>query len=166
MQDSRFESLVEEHKDAVYRQLARVCGHQEDAEDALASALMLAFQKYESLNSPEAFRTWLAMIGRRVCFRMKSHPAMVPVWEMAEKLGLDDAEIPQVEMQVLKGCINEAIDGLSETYREVYVLCEIEERTVPEAAAMLGISEAAAKSRLLRAREMVRDQLDHSICAI
>jgi DNA-directed RNA polymerase specialized sigma24 family protein len=62
-----FEGQVRLHKDAVYRQMIRVCNHREDAEDALATALLLAFKSYDRLESDEAFRTWLGTIGKRVC---------------------------------------------------------------------------------------------------
>lgn len=166
MDATRFEKLVNQHKDSVYRQMARVCSHREDAEDALATALMLAFQSADRLSSEEAFRSWLSTIGRRVCTRMRSSPSMQPVLELAEDLKVINNDPEPFEMEVLKGCVQEAVNDLPEIYREVYQACEIEERTVPEVAEGLGLSVAATKSRLLRARAMVRERLDHSICAI
>jgi len=75
-----------------------------------------------------------------------------------------DDHVGEMEMAVLKGCVLEAYEGLPLIYRDVYRLAELEERTVKETAEQLGISEAAAKSRLLRAREMVRTRLDGSVC--
>lgn len=161
----RFEQLVRKHKDAVYRQMVRVCSHREDAEDALATALMLAFKASEQLKDQNAFRTWLGTIGKRVCTRMRQHPGIHEVWELAESKGLIDDSPDAMEMQVLKGCIKEAVELLPIAYRSVYVACEIEDRSVEEAAKAAGISLAAAKSRLHRARAMVRETLDHSICS-
>jgi RNA polymerase sigma-70 factor (ECF subfamily) len=70
-----------------------------------------------------------------------------------------------MDLTILKGCVKDAVELLDESYRDVYLMCEIEERTVEEAATALGLSVAAAKSRLLRARTKVRETLDHSICA-
>ena len=165
MQPAKFESLVRQHKDAVYRQMARVCGRKEDAEDALATALMLAYRASDQLTSNEAFRTWLGTIGKRVCTRMREHPSIQKTLEYAEDHGFNDSELSEFDVAILKGCVNEAIEALPDLYRAVYVKCEIEEATVPEAATELGITPAAAKSRLLRARAIVRDALDHSICA-
>ena len=165
MQASRFERLVREHKDAVYRQMMRVCSAREDAEDALATALMLAYQSVDQLKDDGAFRSWLGTIGRRVCTRMRRNPSIQNVWEYAEERDLLDPEIAPFEMEVLKGCVKEAVEKLPKSYRTIYVACEIEERSIAEVANREAISEAAVKSRLHRARKMVRDQLDHSICA-
>ena len=51
-----FERLANEHKDAVYRQMLRVCGNREDAEDVLIEALLKAYQHMHQLNDPAAFR--------------------------------------------------------------------------------------------------------------
>ena len=165
MQSAKFESLVRRHKDAVYRQMVRVCGHKEDAEDALASALMLAFRASDKLSSDEAFRTWLGTIGKRVCTRMRSHPSIEKALEYAIEHGFVDNHASEFDLSLLKGCVRDAVETLPEIYRTVYERCELEELTVPQAADELGITPAAAKSRLLRARAIVRENLDRSVCA-
>jgi len=160
-----FERLVRKHKDAVYRQMVRVCSHREDAEDALASALLLAFKSADQLASDESFRAWLGTIGKRVCSRMRHHPSIEQAFDFAIENRIVAEETDGFDLQILSGCVKEAVDELPEIYRGVYLACEIEGATVPEAADRLGIGLAAAKSRLLRAREMVRDRLDQSICA-
>lgn len=165
MSAEHFEALVNEHKDAVYRQMARVCGNREDAEDALATAIMNAFQAYDRLGSDEAFRAWLGTIGKRVCYRMRSHSGITRALEFAEEHDLVTPNLDEMELTLLKGCVKDAVDALEEGYRDVYLMCEIEERTLEEAADTLGLTIAAAKSRLFRARQRVRETLDHSICA-
>jgi len=165
LERDQFESLVNQHKDSVYRQMIRVCGHREDAEDALASALMFAFKASETLKADAAFRNWLGTIGTRVCTRMRSHAGMNLALEYAEQHDLLATEEKEFDMAILKGCVQDAVEHLPETYRSVYTLCELEENTVPETAIELGISTAAVKSRLLRSREMIRKSLDHSVCA-
>lgn len=160
-----FDALVRKHKDAVYRQMVRVCGHKEDAEDALAGALMLAFQASDQLTSDGAFRAWLGTIGKRVCTRMRSSPSIQRALEYAEEHDLIDERVSEFDLAILKGCVNDAVEALPEIYREIYVQCELEEATIPQAASELGITAAAAKSRLLRARALVRELLDRSVCA-
>jgi DNA-directed RNA polymerase specialized sigma24 family protein len=63
-----FDALTRQHKDSVYRQLLRVCGNHEDAEDVLVEALLKAYRHLNQLRDSEAFRAWLAQIGRRVCW--------------------------------------------------------------------------------------------------
>lgn len=162
------EDLILEHKDAVYRQMVRVCGDYDDAEDALAEAMLRAYQASESLRDEESFRAWLATIGRRVCGRMRRHASLAPVIALAGMdLAADPAPTPDEEaaMSETKSCIRSAIESLGHEYREVYVLREMEGISGEEVAERLGISLAAMKSRLHRARAMVRESLDRSVCA-
>lgn len=165
MDSGKFESLMRRHKDSVYRQMVRVCGNADDAEDALGQAMLLAFQAADQLESPDRFRGWVATIGTRVCSRMRHHASFQQVLDEVENRGWREPRaITEFDMPVLKSCVRDAIARLPETYRLIYQLCEIEEEPVAEAAAKIGISHAAAKSRLLRAREFVRKELDASIC--
>ena len=160
----RFERLLNEHKDAVYRQMVRVCNHREDAEDALSGAMLQALRAMDQLKDDRAFRSWLATIGRRVCVRMREKTGMREVLTLLEDLDMR-AHGEEMDVPVLRGCVKDAIDALPDKYRSIFLQCEIEEQTVAEAAKSHGISLAAAKSRLLRARAMIRATLDQSICA-
>jgi RNA polymerase sigma-70 factor (ECF subfamily) len=164
MKSNRFETLVNTHKDAIYRQMLRVCGHREDAEDALGLALLQAFRAADDLRETQNFAAWVATIGRRVCFKMRGHPSVHQAYDFALDRALVDGSSDDMDLAVMKTCIQEAFEQLPEKYREIYVRCEIEEQTLPEAAEAMGISVAAAKSRLHRARAMVRSLLDTSIC--
>ncbi|MBS1719872.1 MAG: sigma-70 family RNA polymerase sigma factor [Armatimonadetes bacterium] len=157
--------MVNRHKDAVYRQMVRVCNHREDAEDALATALIHAFKAYDRLESDEAFRTWLGTIGKRVCARMRSSAPIQTAFQYAEEHDLINPDTSEFDLAVLKGCVNDAVVALPPVYRDIYVACELNEKSVVEAAKELGITHNAAKSRLLRAREKVRQQLDRSVCS-
>src|SRR5215467_13814564 len=77
-----FEALANKHKDAVYRQMLRVCSNREDAEDVLIEALFRAYRYLDKLERPEAFRAWLASIGRRVCWRLKRREAVLPLIQL------------------------------------------------------------------------------------
>lgn len=70
-------------KDAVYRQLIRTCGNEEDAEDALVEALLKAYQNLDRLRERTAFRAWLAQIERRVCWHLKAREALAPVMQLS-----------------------------------------------------------------------------------
>lgn len=158
--------MLERHKDAVYRQMIRMCGNREDAEDTLIEAIMAAYRASDSLRSEEAFRGWLSMIGRRVCIRMRKREALTPVMALAD-VEVPSEETPQDEVarNEMKGCVQSAVAALPPMYRSVYVLREIEEVPAEEVAERLGLTVAAVKSRLHRARKMVREALDNSICA-
>lgn len=162
-----YERLAAKHKDAVYRQMVRVCGNREDAEDVLIEALISAFKARESLRDEKSFQGWLAIIGRRVCGRIKKRESLLSLVSLVE--GVDARTESSTEIEVgrreLKKCVLKAIDSLAPSYRAAYELCEVEELPAEDAARRLGISVGALKSRLHRARLMVRERLDEEIKA-
>jgi len=165
-----FEALVEEHKDAVYRQMIRVCGNREDAEDVLVDALLKAYRHLDELREVVAFRSWLAQIARRVCWQLKEREALLPLLQLStlEEEGQQIPEKkPDVEAEVtlrqMKHLLMEAVSSLPPDYRMVYEMRDLEEVSGEEVASRLGISLAAMKSRLHRARELVRKSLDSKL---
>jgi len=165
-----FEALAAEHKDAVYRQLVRTCGNQEDAEDVLVEALLKAYQNLDQLREHGAFRAWLAQIGRRVCWHLKAREALVPIMQLSalEDRGvqpIDTAPPPDVMVarQRLRELIDEALQELDPDNRIVYGLRDLEGHSGQEVADRLGITLAAQKSRLHRARAQVRASLDRRL---
>jgi len=165
-----FEALVNEHKDAVYRQMIRACGNREDAEDVLIEALLKAYRHLDQLREMVAFRSWLAQIARRVCWQLKEREALLPLLQLStlEDEGQQVREKrPDVEAEValkqMKDLLMEAVRSLPPDYRSVYELRDLEEVPGDEVARRLGISLAAMKSRLHRARELVRHHLDTAL---
>lgn len=160
-----FERLFNRHKDAVYRQLVRVChGNHTDAEDALAEAILAAYRASDQLRDEASYRAWITQIGARVCMRMRKQEKLGPVLELVE--GDLTARDPHEHLQQgeMKSCILEAIQKLPESYREVYVRREVGGQSASEVAEALGITVATVKIRLHRARLIVRDMLDKSVC--
>jgi len=162
-----YERLAAKHKDAVYRQMVRVCGNHEDAEDVLIEALISAFKARESLRDEKSFQGWLAIIGRRVCGRIKKRESLLTLVSLVEGADLRSESATEIEVgkRELKKCVLNAIASLPTSYRSAYELCEVEELPAQEAARRLNISESALKSRLHRARIMVRERLDTDIKA-
>ena len=170
--ETDFEELANQHKDAVYRQMLRVCGNQEDAEDVLVEALLRAYKNLDQLRESAAFRGWLAQIGRRVCWRLRSREKLMPIIQLSQleedgkqlrgRMQSAEAEFATKEMADL---LHSAVDTLPEKYQTVYRMRDIEERSGEEVAEELGLSLAAMKSRLHRARAMVRERLDEAMQA-
>lgn len=161
------ERKLARHKDAVYRQLLRMCGNHEDAEDVFSEAMVSAYNASSSLRDEGAFRAWLVQIGRRACGRLKKREKLRPgvALETLQALGIeipsDEASPEQQALESeLKSCVMTALDSLPETYRNVYVLAEIEGLTMQETADRLGITLANAKVRLHRSRAMLRKAID------
>lgn len=161
-----FERLVREHKDAVYRQMVRVCnGQAEDAEDALAEALVVAFKISDQLEHPEAFRSWLTRIGSRICTRMQRRESRLTL-ERAPGLleSIAASQESDWETNRLKDCVSKAIGDLPLVYREVYIRRELQGESAESVASSMNLSIPAVKSRLHRARNRVREVLDSDLC--
>lgn len=165
---AEFEGLAAEHRDQVYRQMLRLCGNREDAEDVLTDALLAAYRRMETLREREAFGAWLAQIARRLCFHLKSREkirAALSLEELGEQ-GWEPAEDPagspeeQLSAREMRNAVRRAIEALPADLRAVYVLRDLEEVSGDETAARLGLTLAAMKSRLHRARRLVREHLD------
>ena len=167
-----FETLAKQHKDAVYRQMIRVCGNREDAEDVLIEALLKAYRHLDQLRESAAFRAWLAQIAKRVCWQLKERESLLPLMQLStleeegrELAGSEPLPDVQLARQQMKQLISDAVDALPALYRPVYQLCEVEDLRGDEVAERLGISRAAMKSRLHRARDLVRIHLDAALTA-
>lgn len=168
--EADFEELTRQHKDAVYRQMIRVCGNREDAEDVLIEALLKAYHHLDQLRESAAFRAWLAQIARRVCWQLKGRESPLPLLQLStlHDGGLEipgDRPGPDAEMarRQMKQLLDDAIAALPLNYRAVYELRDVEGISGDEVARRLHISLAALKSRLHRAREMVRLNLDRAL---
>jgi RNA polymerase sigma-70 factor (ECF subfamily) len=165
-----FDALAKQHKDAVYRQMIRACGNREDAEDVLVEALLKAYRHLDQLRESAAFRAWLAQIAKRVCWQLKERESLSPLLQLSmldeegrELPGTEPAPDVQLARREMKQLLNEAIDALPALYRPVYELCDIEDLRGDEVAQRLQISRAAMKSRLHRARDLVRNHLDAAL---
>jgi RNA polymerase sigma-70 factor, ECF subfamily len=165
-----FEALTKQHKDAVYRQMIRVCGNHEDAEDVLIEALLKAHRHLDQLRDSAAFRTWLARIGKRVCWQLRARESLLPLLQLSalegeglEIAGSEPGPESQLARRQMKKLLGEAVAALPGEFRAVYEMRDIEGRRGDEAAAALGITRAAMKSRLHRARGLVRAHLDAAL---
>ena len=165
-----FEALANKHKDAVYRQMLRVCGNREDAEDVLIEALFRAYRYLDKLEHPEAFRAWLARIGRRVCWRLKRREAVLPLIQLSQ-MEEEGFEIPstsptpdaQWDAMEMKQQLKSAFQALPEGNRRVYEMRDLENQPGTKVAKALRISPAAMKSRLHRARVLLRKRIDAAL---
>lgn len=153
-----------QHKDAVYRQIARVCGNYDDAQDVLVQTLLTAYRAMDQVRDPEAMRGWLATIGRRICRRMKQKEALAPLIELSHDPAYEHPIHEEMEADRMKQCVSAALESLPPVYREAYVLREIQGLSTEEAAEQIGIHPRNLKSRLHRARGMIRKHFDSGIC--
>ncbi|MCY1285586.1 ECF RNA polymerase sigma factor SigE [compost metagenome] len=133
----------------------RTCANAEDAEEAVQVALWKLHRKLHMLQKLSALAAWMFRIVERECYRLFSLlRKTVPLSQSIEE-SLHQAPVPHQ----LRHDLVAAIAALPPHYREILILRDIEELSAPETAAYLNISVAAVKSRLHRARGLMRDHL-------
>ena len=132
----------------------RACSSSEDAEDAVQLALWQLHRRIGTLRTAATFASWLFRIVERECYRLFRGRGLVA---RGESLA-DDIAAPAIPLD-LRIDLTAAIAALPEACRVVLILRDVDELTAPEVAAQLGVSVEAVKSRLHRARAMLRERL-------
>ena len=164
--DDAVESLVRDHSQMVYRIAYAVLRSHHDAEDVTQETFMRVLRYRSKLESVENPKTWLARIAWRVSLdRRRKHPP-------AQEVPLNDPAKAAIELPSSEAAIDDAFHGfqvssilekliaaLPAKLRDPLVLSTIEEMTTREVAATLGIREAAVRSRIFRARQMLKERL-------
>ncbi len=138
------------------RKFARhTCRTAEDAEDAVQTTLWQIHKKINTLQALSAFTSWLFKIVERECrrlFRLNRLNVPIEVADIENMLILDESRDLRYDLSL-------SIQKLPEMYCRVLILRDIQELTAPETADLLNISVDAVKSRLHRARKMLREEL-------
>jgi len=167
------EKIFHEYAPRVYNLARRLLGNAADAEDVTQDVFLQVVRKLPTFRGEAAFSTWLyrVAVNAALAYRRKralretarlpepledfredgNHRAPVRSWMKEPSQQALDRETHQR--------IEEAIAGLPEIYRDVYVLGDVEELPNAEIAEILGLSVAAVKSRLHRARLLMRKAL-------
>lgn len=133
----------------------RTCSNTEDAEDAVQIALWQLYRKVGALRTVATFATWLFRIVERECYRLFRHSRDTDSLDEPSAQAVPAALVP-LDLRI---DLSRSIATLPAIYREVLILRDVDELTAPEVAAQLGLSLDAVKSRLHRARAMVRHRL-------
>ena len=166
-----FYELVRPYERRVYAATYAILRNEADAEDAAQEAVLKAFKNFRQFRQEARFSTWLIQIAvneARMRRRREHADVMEPIADQREEDGsytprdfADWREIPSesLERKEIRQKLIEAQATLGEKYREVFVLRDVQQLTIEETAKALGISTASVKTRLLRARLMLRDLL-------
>jgi|GEM_PF-124460 len=147
---------------SVHRFGLRMCKNAHDAEDVLQDTLLNVANHLSEFAGRSSLSSWVFAITRSACARrrrgLKNRP---PVDDQRLVDSPDIAPSPEAHVadQEMVEALSAALDGLSDEYREVILLRDIEDLSAPEAAVSLGISVEALKSRLHRARGALRTAL-------
>jgi len=168
-----FEALVRSHERRVFRVTLAVLGQVEDAEDAMQETFIKAYRHLNQFRRESRFTTWLTRIAVNEALQLRQ--ARKGHLSLDESPAAQNQEFPQhfepwaanpeklYTKQELRDLVEKAIRSLSAIYREALILCDVEGMSAKEAAEVLGVNLAALKSRLLRARLMMREALSMSL---
>jgi len=166
-----FYELVKPYERRVYMAAFAILRNEADAEDAVQEAMLKALTHIHQFRAEARFSTWLTQItvNEALMRRRRAHSeVMEPIGERQDEEGnytqrdfADWREIPSeaLERKEIRQKLAEAVAALAQKYREVFVLRDMQHLSIEETAEALGISRASVKTRLLRARLMLRDLL-------
>jgi RNA polymerase sigma-70 factor (ECF subfamily) len=166
-----FSALVARYQRKIYRLAKNITRNDEDAEDVLQEAFLKAYEHLDKFEGHSKFYTWIVRIAvNEALMKLRKRRGDREV-SLDEPLGLGEEEVKReiavwednpeqrYSREEMQDILNEAVDGLKEDFRTVFVLRDIEELSTEETAEVLKISIPAVKSRLLRARLALREKL-------
>jgi RNA polymerase sigma-70 factor, ECF subfamily len=165
-----FEELVNRYEGRIFRLTMNITQNREDAQDAAQDAFLKSFKNLDRFQGDSRFYTWLVRIAvNEALMRLrKRRPNIVSLDEPVETeddliqhdvQDWDPTPEQRYERTEMNSILNEAIGKLDPIFRTVFQLRDIEQVSTEETAETLGISVPAVKSRLLRARLKLRDNL-------
>lgn len=160
-----FGELVTKYQVRLYNTMIQVVGNREDAYDVTQDAFMQAYLRLDTFRQSSKFYTWLYRIAFNAAIGMRRRYRMYRASESIQQDMNDqfvDRERRPDEKLISEENINvvrEVVNGLEDDFRSVVVLRELEEFSYEEIAEILDIPIGTVRSRLHRARIMIRDQL-------
>jgi RNA polymerase sigma-70 factor, ECF subfamily len=165
-QDAVIEDLVREHSRLVYRIAYAALRSHHDAEDATQETFLRVLRYGHKLATVENHKTWLARIAWRVAVgrsqqrgRKREIPLVDPEKPVAEVPSSDVPADAAMQGSQVGARLERLIAALPEKLREPLILSALEEMSPREVAATLGTNEAAVRSRVFRARQILREKL-------
>ena len=171
---TQFEWIVKRYASKIYGLAMRLMRNPSDAEDAVQEAFLLVYTKLDSFRGESAFGTWLYKVALNSIYmklRHRKHAAEDNIDDYLPKFderGMmqgtvrrfgDDPEAEAIRQQSTTA-LKDAIAKLPDEYRVVLVARDIDELSSEEAAEALGLTVAAVKSLLHRARLFLRQHLE------
>jgi RNA polymerase sigma factor (sigma-70 family) len=158
-----FEEVVLPHLDAAYNLAQWLTRNTQDAEDVVQEAYLRAFRFFSGFHGGNS-RTWLLTIVRNTCYSwLEKNRTQERAATFDEQVHTDIVESQDPETLLFRKAdaqsLQQALEELPTTFREVLVLVEMEGLSYKQVAEMLGIPVGTVMSRLARARRRLREYL-------
>lgn len=168
-----FAALMSQYRSHVYRLALNITRNPQDAEDALQDAFLKAYARLGEFRGDSRFSTWLVRIvtnealtkmrqrsSERRLSSADSNQAGKEVSRPREIKHSDDNPEERYSRTELLEILSEVIESLPLSLRMVFVLRDFQSFSTEDTARLLGLSESAVKTRLMRARQEVRQRLN------
>lgn len=166
-----FARMVDTYSGPIYRLGLRMLGNPQDAEDVLQNTFINALTHLPQFEGRSSISTWLYRIASNEALMMIRRKKPAFNLEDLQTEDSDDGLMPEIfvdwsvlpEPELLTGegkkVIDDAISKLPETLRMVFILRDIDDVSIKDTAEILNLTETNVKTRLLRARMYLREQL-------
>ena len=145
-----FVSLVKQYEDVLYRTASRLLNNDEDVADAMQDTIISAYEKLHTLKNDEYFNTWICKILINKCNSLLNKNKNVSVIDENLLIQNRDDKFQKIELE-------EALNSLNEVYRLALILYYIVGLNVKEISEFLKEPEGTIKSRLSRAKSILRN---------
>ncbi|MGX5820614.1 sigma-70 family RNA polymerase sigma factor [Chitinophaga lutea] len=156
-----FGLLIRKYNQRLYRIGMSVLENEAEAEDAMQTAYINAYEHLPRFEGRAAFGTWLTRIMLNQCYDQKrKNRHTLTNFEQPDNFVVMGTPANELANKELGNVLEEAIAQLPEKYRLVFVMREIEDMSVRETSATLDIEETNVKVRLTRAKAMLRQSLN------
>jgi RNA polymerase sigma-70 factor (ECF subfamily) len=168
---AEFARLVDAYSAQVYRMALRMLGDNQDAEDVLQETFLKVYKNLSGFEARSSLSTWIYRIAVNEALMLlrRRHPEAISVDEEFETEGgvqepvqiVDWRSLPEEDLLSDEGraILERSIQELPETLKVVFLLRDIQGLSIRETADALDLSETAVKTRLLRARLKLRENL-------
>jgi len=157
-----FELLMRRHNERIYRAVRSILRDETESEDAMQAAYLHAYAHLREFESRSSFATWLSRIAFNEALGRKR--------KSLRSVSVEEIEVPAAgpgpgqhaeDVEQLR-LLARAVDGLPEHFRTVFMMRQVQELSVEETARVLDLRPETVKTRLHRARAMLRRSLlDH-----
>jgi RNA polymerase sigma-70 factor (ECF subfamily) len=160
-----FEELMRRYNQRVYRVARAIVKNEAEAEDVMQQAYLNAFTHLQQFAGRALFSTWLTRIVIHEALGRRRRTQRTDQWSESEDdaMSHEESAAPSPERQAyaseLKRLVEQSVDALPDAYRAVFMLREIEGLSTAETAEGLELGQEAVKTRLHRARAILRREL-------
>ena len=168
---AEFARLVDTYSSPIYRLGLKMLGNEQDAEDILQNTFLNALTHLADFEGRSSLSTWLYRIAANEALMLiRKRKPNINIEDMQPE-DADDVPLPETfvdwsvlpEKELLSGeskkAIEAAVKKLPESLRMVFILRDVEDLSIKETAEILNLTEVNVKTRLLRARMALREQL-------